>query len=419
MNYSVMKLSTFWKNVRTVLGGTAIAQIIPIAILPLLTRIVPTDQLGAYFVWLGATSVLIVIASARLDMAVFMAQSEEQVKGIFQAVLVISVGVGVAGLLTAIAFQQFPGTSLMNGVAGRYSAAWAAYAVVMANCLTLLAVYVYRSQFKRMAYGKVVLAGSVALTQLALSLAGAGLDGLVYGQLAISFVITMALMYRAGLHPQSLLASVNVAGLTQTLKRYYRFPVIAMPSDFINTFATQIPIFLIAIRFGAGSVALYALTLRVLSGPIGLLANSILVVFKEQAGRDFREKGNCLDAYRYTFRSLLLIAIIPFTLLFFFGEPAFVLVFGKDFSMAGRFAEVLAPMYFMEFIANPLSYTLYIANKQLQDLGWQIALLVMTWAAFYLTGSLMSAVQMYSLGYSALYVIYLFISYRAAHGVLS
>lgn len=419
MSLSALKLPTFWKNVTTVLGGTALAQVIPIAILPLLTRIVPTDQLGAYFVWFGATSVLIIIASARLDMAVFLAQSEEQVKGIFQAVLVISVGVGVAGLLAAIAFQPFAGKFLMDGAAGRYSVAWATYAVVMANCQTLLAVYVYRAQFERMAGGKVVLAGAVALTQLALSLAGAGLDGLVYGQLAVSFIITIALMYRAGLPPLSLLANVNVAGLTQTLKRYYRFPVIAMPSDFINTFAAQIPLFLIAMRFGAASVALYALSLRVLSGPIGLLANSILAVFKEQAGRDFREKGNCLDAYRYTFRSLLLMAIVPFTLLFFFGEQAFVLVFGNDWSMAGRFAEVLAPMYFMKFIASPMSYTLYIANKQLQDLGWQIALLAMTWAAFYLTASLLNAVQVYSFGYGALYIIYLLISYNAARGVRS
>ena len=129
MSDSAVKLPTFWKNVTTVLGGTAIAQIIPIAILPLLTRIVPTDQLGAYFVWLGATSVLIVIASARLDMAVFLAQSEEQVNGIFQAVLVISVCVGVAGLLTAIAFQQFPGRHLMDGAAGRYR--WATHAPAM------------------------------------------------------------------------------------------------------------------------------------------------------------------------------------------------------------------------------------------------------------------------------------------------
>jgi len=417
MNYSAITLPTFWKNVTTVLGGTAIAQIIPIAILPLLTRIVPTDQLGAYFVWLGATSVLIIIASARLDMAIFLAQSEEQVRGIFEAVLIISIGVGVAGLLTAIAFQQFPGKSLVEGVAGRYSVAWATYAVVMANCQTLMAVYVYRAQFERMAYGKVVLAGSVALTQLGLSLAGAGLDGLVYGQLAVSFIITIALMYSAELAPASLLANVNLTGLTQTLKRYYRFPVIAMPCDFINTFAAQIPLFLIAMRYGAASVALYALSLRVINGPIGLLANSVLAVFKEQASRDFREKGNCLDAYRYTFRSLLLMALIPFTLLFLFGEQAFVLIFGQDWALAGRFAELLTPMYFTKFIASPMSYTLYIANKQVQDLGWQIVLLAMTWAAFYLTGSLISAVQMYSLGYSALYIVYLFMSYRAACGV--
>jgi len=414
-----MNLPTFWKNVITVLGGTAIAQVIPIAILPVLTRIVSADELGTYFVWFGATSILIVIASARLDMAVFSAKSEAQVNGIFQAVLVISCAVGIAGLLTVIAFQQFPSKHLLDGAASRYSVAWAVYAVIMANCQTLLAVYVYRAQFKRMASGKILLAGSVALAQLALSLAGAGLSGLVYGQLAMSFIVTMTLMYRAGLQPLSLLANVNSAGLKDTLKIYYRFPVIAMPSDFINAFATQIPLFLIAIRFGTASVALYALTLRVLSGPIGLLGNSILAVFKEQAGRDYRDKGNCLEAYYYAFRSLLLLAIIPFTLLFFYGEEAFVLIFGNEWSMAGRFAEILAPMFLMKFIASPLSYTLYIANKQLHDLGWQIALLLMTWAAFDLTGSLLSAVQVYSFGYSALYVIYLFISYRAARGVHS
>jgi O-antigen/teichoic acid export membrane protein len=105
--------------------------------------------------------------------------------------------------------------------------------------------------------------------------------------------------------------------------------------------------------------------------------------------------------------------------LFFYGEEAFVLIFGNEWSMAGRFAEILAPMFLMKFIASPLSYTLYIANRQLHDLGWQIALLLMTWAAFDLTGSLLSAVQVYSFGYSALYVIYLFISYRAARGVHS
>ena len=419
MNSSLVKPQTFWKNVTTVLGGTAIAQIIPIAILPLLTRIVPAEQLGAYFVWLGATSVLVVIASARLDMAVFLAQSEEQVNAIFQAVLVISIGVGVAGVLTAIAFQQFSGQSFMSGVASRHSVAWAVYAVIMANCQTLMAVYVYRAQFERMAYGKVILAGSVAFSQLMLALAGAGLEGLVYGQLTMSFIITMALMYNAGFRPLSILSRVNVAGLKQTLKQYYRFPLIAMPSDFINTFSDQIPLFLIATRFGVGSVALYALSLRIINAPIGLLANSILAVFKERAGRDFREKGNCRDAYLYTFKSLLLMAIIPFTLLFFLGEYAFVLVFGKDWSMAGRFAEVLAPMYFTKFIASPMSYTLYIANKQLQDLGWQVGLLAMTSAAFYFTENLMSAVQMYSFGYSFLYIIYLLMSYHAACGVRS
>jgi len=164
------------------------------------------------------------------------------------------------------------------------------------------------------------------------------------------------------------------------------------------------------------SVAFYALTLRVLAAPVGLLADSVLTVFKERAGRDYRELGNCIDAYRHAFRSLSILAILPFTALFFLGEEAFVLVFGSSWAQAGHFAELLSPMFFMKFIASPLSYTLYVANRQLHDLVWQITLFGMTWAVFKFCNNLESAVLMYSAGYSGLYVAYLALSYNAARG---
>lgn len=393
------------------------SQVIPIAILPFLTRIVPAAQLGTYFVWFGAVSVLTVIATARLDMAVFVARTEEEVRRLLHAVLAISVGVGATALVGAFYYESLSSRPLLTGGADDFTLAWSALACLMAINQTIIAVFVYRANFRGMAVAKVALAAVVSVSQLVACWIFPSVAALVYAQLVATLLVTGFLLYRLVAETGDGFGRLSLTSIGETVKRHYRFPTFAMPSDFINVYAAQLPLFLIAARFGEVSVAFYALTLRVLAGPIGLLAGSVLTVFKERAGRDYRNMGNCLDAYRHAFLSLSVMAILPFTALFFLGEEVFVLVFGSDWAQAGRIAEVLSPMFFMKFIASPLSYTLYIAHRQLHDLVWQIVLLAMTWAVFNLSGSLESAVLMYSGGYSFLYVAYLAISYNAAHGV--
>jgi hypothetical protein len=58
----------------------------------------------------------------------------------------------------------------------------------------------------------------------------------------------------------------------------------------------------------------------------------------------------------------------------------------------------------------------YIAGKQHVDLVWQIALLAMTIAALNIPYGHDIALQVYSAGYSFLYVVYLAMSYRFSLG---
>jgi O-antigen/teichoic acid export membrane protein len=141
-----------------------------------------------------------------------------------------------------------------------------------------------------------------------------------------------------------------------------------------------------------------------------------LAAFKEQASREFREAGNCIGAFRQAFRSLSGLAVVPFALVWLVGEPAFAIVFGDEWAQAGRFAEILTLMFAFKFVASPLSYTLYIANRQLHDLVWQIALLAMTVAIFTFDAGLERLMVTYSAGYSILYLAYLAMSYSAARG---
>lgn len=410
------RVPAFWKNASTVLGGTALAQLIPIAVLPIFTRILPQDQLGSYFVWFGAVSVLTVIATGRFDMAVYTARTEEQIRNLLAVTFLVSIVVAISTLLLAVSWQYGLGGSLLEGGASNYVWAWVFCAVAMSNYQMAMAVCVYRSHFKKMALAKIALAGSIAIFQLYLSALGFGLAGLVYANLTMACVVTFFIMVRSGYSPFVLLNGFTKEKFSKTVRENYRFPLFSMPADFINSFAAQMPLFVIVAKYGSAAVAGYALVLRVLAGPIGLLANSVLAAFKDEAGRAYRDAGNCIVEYRYTFRSLAVLAVVPFSILFMFGKPLVVWAFGDTWSDAGTYAEILAPMFFMKFIASPLSYTLYIANKQVHDLMWQVGLLIMTWMAFYLIGSLQAAIAAYSAGYTFLYVIYLALSYWAAHG---
>jgi O-antigen/teichoic acid export membrane protein len=150
----------------------------------------------------------------------------------------------------------------------------------------------------------------------------------------------------------------------------------------------------------------------VLYAPVSLLAASVLEVFKRQSVQEFESVGHCSHAYRYTFKVLLLLGLGPSLLLFAFSPTLFAWVFGESWRPAGELAQILAPLYFLNFIASPLSYVFFVAGKQKIDLVWQVALFVMTISVFVAPGTLHENVLWYTIGYSALYLVYLHLSWQ-------
>lgn len=410
-----MQLSSFWRNVSTVAGGTVAAQIIPMATLPLLARWIPAAQLGEYFVWLGAATVISVVATARLDIALFMARSDAEVFSLVRSIFLISTGVASLTIAAVHCSVYSAPELVLSDTIREHVVALSLMAWALAADQTLQAVFIYRAQFGPLALAKIARVTSVSVAQLLTATLITSAVGLLYAQVATSLLSVLVLLRFLGLS-KAFLAAWDPHELLQIIRANYRFPMFALPSDILGSIAGQLPIFIIAARFDASSAAAFALTLRAIAAPAALLASSVLTVFKERAGREYRERGDCLPAYRHAFRSLVVLAIAPSAFIHFWGAESFNVIFGPEWMEAGRFAELLAPMIFMRLIASPLSYTLYIANRQTSDLAWQGALLVTTWACFSLGPNLEVAVASYSLAYGSLYMAYLLLSYRAARG---
>jgi O-antigen/teichoic acid export membrane protein len=406
------RLPTFWKHVITVLGGTLGAQALPLAVAPLITRLCTPSEMGAFSLWLGVVSVAAVAATLRLEAAMILDHEPEQQRTCFRVVFytatVTALLVTAAALLAHAAgmhaLRQLDRAELLTLGLGTW---------LTAAMQTTLAYATSHGAFGKAARAKVWGAGTIAVSQLMLLYLGAGSYGLLAGQL-IGLCAGLGCA-RILLQPPSAPVRFTLdVGQRAYLLKHQGFWRFSLPSNLLNALVSQLPMFLIGLRHGAAAAGLYALTQRVLYAPVALLAASVLEVFKRESVQEIRTIGNCAHAYRYTFKILLLLGVGPSLLLFAFSPTLFAWIFGEAWRAAGELAQILAPLYFLNFIASPLSYVFFITGKQKIDLVWQVALFVMTVSVFVSPGSLQENVRWFSIGYSLLYLVYLHMSWQCA-----
>jgi O-antigen/teichoic acid export membrane protein len=411
-----MTTGAFFRSTRVVLLGMAIAQSIPLLGSLIIARLYVPAEFGAFSTWLGVVITAAVLVTGRLEMALVIEGDRESRK--FAMAATLATICGAAALL----FFFVLGAYLIMPDSRRFS-----LGLVLAFVpATLLMAVAQTWQSWAAAEG---LYRELSWIRIAQALGVTGVQVLV-GWLAPS---TLALALG---HPLGVLLGVVVAACVMPLHlgaflpwasfrtklcsfwlQHRRFPLFALPAGFINTGASQLPLFFITSKFGAEASGLYALTVRILGGPISLLGTALLDVFKRSAATSYRELGNCRDDYLRTFRVLLVLGIVLALGVILAAEPLIAWAFGETWRQAGVIAVWLMPMFAFRFVASPLSYVFYIAGGQRVDLAWQCGLLAVTVLAFSAFPDFESSVKAYAAGYAGMYVIYLFLSYRYSKGV--
>lgn len=430
-------LPAFWKHLLTVLGGSLAAQALPIAAAPLITRLCTPAALGAFSVWLGVVAIAAVAATLRMEFAMVVDPGRIRQRLCFGVVAWSSSWLAVVLTLALVAARSLDLVAMSwPGVLTLGVAAW-----LTAGMQTTLAYAASHNGFAAAAKARIVAAGGVAGVQLALlallaglpwptlQLADAGGDALLSGQLAglaagllvarrlLHLPLRRALPWLAGLRRlqrQGPAALLPTAPQRRYLRRHRAFWRFTLPSSLLNAAVGQLPLLIIGARHGVMAAGLFALTQRVLAAPISLLAASVLEVFKRESVRQYQDHGDCRPAYRHALRVLLALGAAPALVLWLASPALFSLVFGPDWRGAGELAQIMAPLFFLNFVAGPLSYVFSVAGRQKIELLWQVALCATTTAAFTAPLSLAHNVLAYSIGYSLLYLVYLHLSYRYA-----
>lgn len=116
-------------------------------------------------------------------------------------------------------------------------------------------------------------------------------------------------------------------------------------------------------NFTAAEAGLFSLSFGVMNLPIQLvsLATAALIysrligIFSESPERGIREIMRIVGVYAA-------LAAVPYTLVWFFGEPVFTLAFGQRWSESGQVAAMIAMPTFLAFVVTPIQSAFRLTN---------------------------------------------------------
>lgn len=405
-----LSLPVFWKHATTVLTGTVVAQAVPLLVAPLITRLCTPADLGEFSVWLGVIAIASTIGTLRLEAAMILDHDSDEQQTCFSVVAYFSTLLAVF-ITCALIFARLTGIPQAQKISWFGLMTIGVGAWLTAYNQTVLAYATSYRAFGKAAMAKVCGAGTIALGQLAFLLIGAGGTALLGGQiLGLCIGLAAAIYLLSPPLPRFFL--VPTRSQLGYLKKHESFWRFSLPAGLLNTAAGKFPLFLVGAKYGLFAAGLFALTERILTAPVSLIAASVLEVFKRQSVHEFQTLGNCKAAFLSTFKALVLLGCVPALVIFAFAPDLCAWVFGEPWREAGEFARILAPLYFLNFVASPLSYVFFVAGKQKVELLWQIALFITTISIFIAPIPLREVLLHYTIAYSILYIIYLHLSYR-------
>ena len=328
----------------TLLAGGVLAQALPLLLGPWLTRLYSPAEYGQFsYVWSVATT-LGVIGCARFEFALPMEREEGRAAVLLGLCARVLAAVLLVSLIVAAVMAQ--GLTL----------AWALPLAVLAGSLSqALMQWVTRAEgFKALAVARVVQYGGGALLQVACGLLAWGAFGLMWGALVAALLALPLLMRPSPQGGWRALLHTPVQGLREMAHKHRDFPLFNTPHAFAGALQDSLSLWLIGAWIGDAHVGFWALALRYLKAPAGLVGGAISqALYPKLAQAASLVEGRKLVVQTMGMLGGLALALMAVLMLF--GPWLFRTLFGEGWREAGELARALAPYIAAHFVAAPLS----------------------------------------------------------------
>jgi teichuronic acid exporter len=354
-----LRESDFIRSVATLASGTILAQLLTYALTPIITRLYTDDEMSYQSVFTRLILFISIIATARYELAFMLPKREEHAYSLYRVSMrVLWIVFGITCIGTSVFWFQPLKDQTMNFVLLLVPLG------VLASSLTNQGMNwaVRLKDFKGISFSKIT--QSLSNSTLSIALSPLGVFGVI-GAYIVSLFAGITFFWKDFNRAKLKMKTYQLKGRDFVIAKHYAdFPRINLPHALIDVTKELFIAFYMVYAFEKGVLGLYDLSFRMLKLPISIIGSSIGQVFLKKAVDTKNDGLPIFPLLRKTMLSLLLISIVPFTALIFYGEELFGFVFGENWSRAGYFAQIMGPWLMVNFLISPVSQVPLILNQQ-------------------------------------------------------
>jgi O-antigen/teichoic acid export membrane protein len=366
---NLKKRSPFLKNFIALFTGSAVAQLIPIALSPVLARIYSTDDFAVFGIFYSTLLMLSVIAAAKYEVAIVVPKSESESRKVAMVSAIASLFVFVLLAIVSMLFSD----AFVDYVDNQKIRPWIPLILIGVLITGLYQSTSYwlirRAKFKDLAINKVSQRVFEGASNLALGSAKQGF-GLIVSDIIGRFFMLIVSVFQIRKDMAKIIKEPK-RGIWKMAKRYRQYPLNFAPSSLVNSMGTHLPLIFVSNAYTVAVVGSFNFSKYILTAPIGFIGQNLSQVFLERISQKRRDdKPIFKDLNRLT--GFLALTSLTFVLpLMFLGPWLFTFVFGSQWEMAGEFSQILAIAIGIRFVVSPTSGLLLALGKVKLVSIWQ------------------------------------------------
>ena len=370
-------------------GGTALAQLIGICALPLVTRLYPPAEIGTVSLFLSFFGFWVTTIALRYEHALIIAIDDGESHVVHRLGIILVCLMSLLGMPILWSLQQ------NNILKFQLLPVWSpliAFPIFLGYGLFM----VYRSwalragMVSQISQASITRAGAMAGTKLGLGVFGGGLVALFLAELAGALSSLFNLMQATKRHfATSKPPSIGYTQLRHVGLKYVKFPMLDAPSAWMDALALMLPLPMVASLYGAEAAGWFGLARMVLSLPNAQIGGAVADVFQMSLAEAVRDKDphRARNVFFMLLKKLSLIGLIPLSVSIVVLPWIFPVVFGQNWAPAGPVAASLAPWLYAAFVISPLSRALPVLQAQEWKLLYDVTALGLLTGCYVLANS--------------------------------
>lgn len=354
----------FFVNVLTLFSGSTLAQLIPFLIYPLLSRLYTPEDFGTLALFSTITSITSVFATGKYELAIMLPAKKANAINITGFCIFLIAAFWVLTMIISLSF----GRQIASGLGNPELHPWIyliPFSIAFYSVFHVMTSILNREKhYRSMAASKVVQSVSTSTIKLAGGFMQVGRGGLITGTVFGQMMSAGFLFHRFSQNNRRWTRLLSIKRIKEQLNKYVYFPKYTMFHVLSNTVSAGLPIFIFTRFFSTHQTGLYSMSYNLAFIPISLFAAAVGQVLYQNLSEKVNSQQKLSTLARDTTKTLILLAFIPFILIFLFAPSIFEVLLGKEWTTSGEFQRIILPWLFMVLITSPLSFIPNIFGKQ-------------------------------------------------------